>query len=353
MVEQAETFYYVFEDGHELPLLCFCYGSPLVVQDLGQKRRKMRGRRLEGMVIDEATLDDGSNVMQFGLDFSKQELSSGDVVDALSPLVAIHLRHPVGCPRHRRGTFRKAKKLVQLRSLGFEGEKQSRRMIVSSSALKAGDSVIVKSGVIDSDTGQHMDGWQGRVTGLHTYEGEQMVAIHWDSITLKSIPPAIIEACEETGMGWAEFVLGIGDVELAEARDTEQQVKATEKHLHAQYGWLGIGPEGRRIQQVVAGLDRDDEWAAFKAWHKHLSANLKLPFDAEVDEWQDRGPLRAGDKLKVLDINEEIGDPYGVLVDVKGKRGLFTFPLSDLAVLDENLPDYQLVEDYRVWFANR
>jgi len=222
-----------------------------------------------------------------------------------------------------------------------------------SNELKVGDSVVVKSGSIDPVTGQNMGGWQGRVIGFQTYEGERLLSIHWDSVTLENIPPAAIEKCEEGGMDWAEFVLGLDEVEPAPARDTEQQVKEVEDRLRNQYRWVYLGPEGKAIQEVLEGVDPDDDWAAFEAWHKHFVANLKLPFEAEVDEWQDRGPLRAGDKLKVLDLNQEIGDPYGVLIDVKGKRGLFTFPLCDLAALDEESDNHNLIQEYRVWFANR
>jgi hypothetical protein len=95
IIQREETFYYVFEDGHELPLLCFCCDEPLVVRDIKQSR-------LEGMVVDEITLEDGSEMVQFGLHFSRKGLSSDAIVDALSPLVAVHLRHPVGCPRHKK-----------------------------------------------------------------------------------------------------------------------------------------------------------------------------------------------------------------------------------------------------------
>jgi hypothetical protein len=36
----------------------------------------------------------------------------------------------------------------------------------------------------------------------------------------------------------------------------------------------------------------------------------------------------------------------------RGRRK-HTFHLCDLAVVDDRSPNYQLVKDYRVWFANR
>ena len=104
VVQRGQTAYYVFEDGHELPLLCFCCGSPLVIQNLDQCRSQILGRRLEGMSLGEATLEDGGNLLQFELNFSKRWLSSSGLVDALSPLVAVRLRHPAGCPRRKQET---------------------------------------------------------------------------------------------------------------------------------------------------------------------------------------------------------------------------------------------------------
>ncbi|MBN1311117.1 MAG: hypothetical protein JXB30_06830 [Anaerolineae bacterium] len=222
-----------------------------------------------------------------------------------------------------------------------------------SEKFKIGDSVVVKPGVADPDNGQDIGGWQGRVVSLGTYQEKKLVTIQWDSITLENMPEEVIEQCEEAGTNWAEIVLGIDEVQPAKARDTEKQVKEVEGKLRDQSGWLWLGPEGKTIRKVLEGVDPDDDFEAFEAWYKHLSANLKLPFEAEIDEWQDRGPHRPGDKLTVLAFEEEVEDLYGVMVDVKGKRGMFVFPLCDLAAVDKKSDNYDLIEEYRVWFANR
>jgi hypothetical protein len=102
MLQEEDTVYYVFESGHKLPLLCFCCGGPLTVTDLEQSRSRMRGRRLEGMLIDEVTLESGDTMIQFRLDFYENALSPEGSVDALSPLVAAQMRHPASCPRRKR-----------------------------------------------------------------------------------------------------------------------------------------------------------------------------------------------------------------------------------------------------------
>jgi hypothetical protein len=79
---------------------------------------------------------------------------------------------------------------------------------------------------------------------------------------------------------------------------------------------------------------------------------LTFPFEAEVTEWQERGPLRAGDRVKVTGIRD-IEDLYGVLVDVRVSHRKFVFPLCDLKAMDKKSSNYQLTDDYAVWFANR
>ncbi|MBI3943392.1 MAG: hypothetical protein HY326_10305, partial [Chloroflexi bacterium] len=48
-----------------------------------------------------------------------------------------------------------------------------------------------------------------------------------------------------------------------------------------------------------------------------------------------------------------IEDLYGILVNVQTKRGDFVFPLCDLKATNQNSSNYQPLNDYDVWFANR
>jgi hypothetical protein len=70
--------------------------------------------------------------------------------------------------------------------------------------LRIGDSVIVKSGVTDPDTGLDISGWQGRIAAIYT-EATTQVEIHWDSITLKNMPESAIAFCEERGLDWQSW----------------------------------------------------------------------------------------------------------------------------------------------------
>ncbi|MBV5347968.1 hypothetical protein JZU46_07125 [bacterium] len=90
--------YFVFESGHEIPLLCNCCGEPLAGIDLKEDRESMIGRVLDAMDWDWEKLSDGRRVVDYVLLFSTKE---GENFDALavntSVLSANKMRHPAGC----------------------------------------------------------------------------------------------------------------------------------------------------------------------------------------------------------------------------------------------------------------
>jgi hypothetical protein len=112
VVQRDEVIYYVFENRHEVPLLCFCCGEPLAVTDLEASRQNMTGRRLQAMGFEPVTLEDGSDAVQFILEFSpKGKIGrSTDVIVSLD--VAEKMIHPRMCkqaPRQRGKRTRKRK----------------------------------------------------------------------------------------------------------------------------------------------------------------------------------------------------------------------------------------------------
>jgi hypothetical protein len=97
IAQRGQTYYYVFESGHELPLLCFCCGNPLAIKNLDGSRSEMRGRRLESLFIEEVDEEDGRTLPRLMLVYSSKGLSSEEIVDGVSPQVAAKLRHPPSC----------------------------------------------------------------------------------------------------------------------------------------------------------------------------------------------------------------------------------------------------------------
>lgn len=216
--------------------------------------------------------------------------------------------------------------------------------------LKEGDSVVVKPNVKDPDLNVNIGGWQGRVSEIR--EKDNLICIDWDSLTLKQIPGETVDQCEEEGLDWARMYLHPEEVERTSPRDSEDDVEEIIGLLENKHGWSYLGEEGKRIQAVLANAEHGGDWAAFEAWETHFEKVLRFPFEAEVSEWQKRGPLQAGDRVKVLGI-EGSEDLYGLLVALRHKRRKYVFPLCNLEVLDKSSSNYQPVKDYAVWFANR
>jgi hypothetical protein len=199
-----------------------------------------------------------------------------------------------------------------------------------------------------------ISGWQGRVTDLtYANASEPTIGFAWDSISLRAMPAWFIEDAERKGLGWDTMYLGLDEVEAAESRDTERDVEQAREEIAVRFGWLGIGPEGEDIQAVVnSAADSTDEWQVLLAWERHLRQGLQFPFEAEVDEFQERGALQAGDRLTVLGI-EDIDNLYGIIVSCRTGQRRCDFPLADLAAIGEDSPNAQPIQDYRVCFANR
>ena len=166
------------------------------------------------------------------------------------------------------------------------------------------------------------------------------------------MPSETIDQCEEKGLDWTEMYLHPEDVELTTARDSEEDVEEMIDFLESKHSWSHLGEEGKRIQAILDKAEDRSEWAAFKAWEEYFQEVLEYPIEAEVSEWQERGPLRTGDKVKVLGI-EGTEDLYGILVSLRRERRKYVFPLCDLEVIEKSSPNYQPVKDYAVWFANR
>jgi hypothetical protein len=216
--------------------------------------------------------------------------------------------------------------------------------------LQIRDVVKVRSGFKDPDTNLDMSDWHGRITELYPEHGTAMIA--FDSQTLQNMPPQYITRCEREGYGWESYGYDLADLTKVEARDTLVNVHKTIQKLASEHAYDHLGDEGEEIQRIMQTIDPDDELAALDSWLEYLEQELKFPFEAVVDEWQERGPLRAGDKVRVHAI-EDIDEHYGIIVKLRRGREQFYMPLCDLAAIDENSPAYHFIGLYRTWFANR
>ena len=216
--------------------------------------------------------------------------------------------------------------------------------------FKVGDSVRVKEGVHDPDSNMDLSGWHGRILEIEEDGSDQpLLLVAWDSQTLKQMPQSYLEQSEVEGMDWQQFYLGVDDVEPAPSRDTQRDVAEMVEEIASRTGWLSLGAEGKRIQQVLSGAKNEGE--AFEAWEQYLEENLRFPFEAEVSEYQEKGRLRQGDRMTVVKISG-LDDLYGVIVAGRWGSQKIEFPLCDLTVIGKGV-NKQIVSDYAVWFANR
>ncbi len=217
-------------------------------------------------------------------------------------------------------------------------------------SLDIGDVVKVRQGFEDPETGVDMSGWYGRVTQRFPEAGTAMIA--FDSQTLRQMPDHYIETCVADECSWQAYGYELTDLIKAVPRDTPAEVETAVEELEMKYIYSYLGEEGLEIRQILRSVDPDDEMDHLVAWTDYLEENLPFPFAAVVDEWQDRGPVPSGSRVRVHAI-EDADEHYGIIVKVRYGRKQYHFPLCELAAADEKSPGYHLIDLYRTWFANR
>jgi Calcium binding len=108
----------------------------------------------------------------------------------------------------------------------------------------------------------------------------------------------------------------------------------------------------RAFMQILEDTDPDNHEKQLEAWQAYLIQHLTFPFEAVVEASQE-GPLNAGDRIKVIGLNDIIDDSYGLIIDLRFGRKKYALPLCDLRVIDRKSPNYRLINDFSTWFANR
>ncbi len=221
--------------------------------------------------------------------------------------------------------------------------------------LEIGDCVIVREGVKEPDLEEfEISGWQGRVLEIDTDSDKDnvLITIEWDSLTLFQMPSDYIEQSEIDGFDWSSMVLYDSDLEKSISRDKKENVKKAKEKLSDKYYWASLGQEGLRISKILNGVDPHNEMKCLQKWVEHLDKELTFPIQAIVSESEDNWLIKNGDKVLIKAL-PHIVDMYGVIASIRLNGKKYEFPLCDLKVIDKTLPDFQLIEDYRIWFANR
>ncbi len=215
--------------------------------------------------------------------------------------------------------------------------------------LKEGDSVRVKAGTKCPEMpDMEIAGWQGRAVGFGDEDGtgKPLVAVAWDSVTLRAMPTTFIEQSERKGLEWAEMTLYADEVEPARPRDSGDDVDEALDELETRYSWLGMGAQGKRIYQVVSAAASMDDLDVLTAWENHLREALAFPFEAKLES-----EGKGSETVTVAGI-EYPDDEFGLMTACQagGKQRLCA--LADLLPTDPKSPNRQPLLDYRAWLAN-
>ena len=113
-----------------------------------------------------------------------------------------------------------------------------------------------------------------------------------------------------------------------------------------------IDEQDIRINKIIENTDKKDIMALLNAWEKYLENVLVFPFEAMVLGYMTKGPLKYGDKVSVKRI-DAIDDLYGIIVELRCGRKKFHHPLDDLEMIGKKSSNYQHLNDYSTWMANR
>lgn len=221
--------------------------------------------------------------------------------------------------------------------------------------LKIGESVIVKQGIKEPDSEEfEIGGWQGRVIEIDKESNKDniLITIEWDSLTLGQLPSKYIQESEMDGLDWKSIVLYGSDVDIAIPRDKKGDVKNMQDKLSEKYYWASLGEEGNRISKILDGVNPKNEMKCLQKWDSHLDSKLTFPFQAIVTNSEDNWIIKEDDKLLVKSLTHFV-DTYGIIAKINRDGEKFEFPICDLEVLNKDTENYQLIEDYKTWFANK
>lgn len=215
--------------------------------------------------------------------------------------------------------------------------------------LAVGSSVAVRMDVADPDLGYDISGWQGWVVEIVDDEPYgRLICVEWDSVTLRNMPVSFIREADVEGVDWTRTYLLPEALRMVTPRDEPSDSAPVAAELSDKYESI-LGEQGERIRHVLAEVQENDELQKMSAWADYLLPRLDFPFDAEVTDFQERGPLQEDDIVAVSGI-DMVDEEHGIIVDVKHEGRNYDFPLCELRVLDEESVNYILVDDYCTWF---
>jgi hypothetical protein len=128
-----------------------------------------------------------------------------------------------------------------------------------------------------------------------------------------------------------------------------------------------------RIDQILGEVNLNVSDESLEVYRSYIQKNIVIPCELTgIDNfrWEEYYIFGPGDKNAYEDLkktlpssqdvytfisfDDQIEDMDGLMVKVTriSDRKQFVLPLADLKATDKNSPNYQLIDDYAVWFVN-
>lgn len=121
--------------------------------------------------------------------------------------------------------------------------------------------------------------------------------------------------------------------------------EVTEANVEHYFGWI---KRKLMFPLILTGI----ESMGYFSWEERYEFGYGNQKDYERLK-KERGSYKESYELKTLD-NAKIEKDWDILVPVVrvSDKRRFTIPLSELQAADENSENYQLLNDYTVWYVN-
>lgn len=158
----------------------------------------------------------------------------------------------------------------------------------------------------------------------------------------------VFEQMEELGLlNPAEFMSEMGEIDLDEFKAKIQNILGT-KNLEV---------NSKKLNRYLKFLKQEIQMPCYLTGNEEFMWEEDYLFgDGSQKEYENLKKTKPSytDVFVLMQFAEKTSELDGVLVEVQrvSDQKIFILPLADLEITDENTPNYELVEDYSMWFLN-
>ena len=204
--------------------------------------------------------------------------------------------------------------------------------------MKVGDSIKIKKGIKDPDTGLQLDGFIGRIKEKL---GSDLINIEWDSKSLEQLPDTYIRSAIEGGCDYLSYNIELKEVEKCEARDTASNVSKMVIELSAKWHNLEVFGELAELIEEIEEM----------GWDDYLEKEITFPFKATYeDEYNKYGK----DAIMKVHSIHDFDDHYGFITKCKfGRKTIYLNMCELTAEPEEPEATINAVELYKEYFWNQ